>query len=64
MIAIASLIAILPAVMAMPSALVERTGPSGTVVPSVTTNGKTYYARGCYDELKSMFPSSMIYTQR
>jgi len=51
MIAIASLLALVPAALAMPS-LLERTGPTGTVVPTVTTNGKTYYARGCFDELK------------
>lgn len=53
MIALASLLALAPAVLAMPS-LSERTGPTGTVVPSVQcANGKTYYTRGCFDELKS-----------
>jgi hypothetical protein len=54
MLAIASLLALLPAALAMPSLsdLSERTGPVGTVVATVVTGGQTFYHRGCFDELK------------
>jgi hypothetical protein len=51
MLAITSLLALVPAALALPS-LSERTGPTGSVVPSVLTNGTTFYHRGCFDELK------------
>lgn len=61
MLAITSLLALVPAALAMPS-LSERTGPTGTVVLSVITNGTTFYHRGCFDELKgeSFYLSSCV----
>jgi hypothetical protein len=62
MLALTSLLALVPAALAMPS-LSERTGPTGTVVQSVITNGKTFYHRGCFDELKgesSIYPVAFL----
>jgi len=65
MLAIASFLALLPAALAMPS-LSQRTGPTGTVVLSVITNGTTFYHRGCFDELKgeSFYLHSCVLSSR
>lgn len=55
MLTVASILAlgVAPVALALPS-LVERTGPPpGTsILATVLNGGKTFYARGCYDELK------------